>query len=362
MRPADVLDHKADLMARLTSPVVYSAWRGQVEMDIRWEGSDPNYPGSRREQMNRANAAAIITTLKTDLPEAECFYVNEDMATLVQYAATQLDETDRFRRLMLPSRSGIVRFEKGIPWQDVRGKKMILSWAVWGPILATDSRHDVGEPTEWTHFWLFNDHFDEPDQIAHELFTDSRERAVKRGWRPEEGVAWARQTFGRWGFMGGEYLSENERLGPAMREPDEEKMAEVLADGDTPTAYTNPKRVLHALWMLLGQTVTRTDDAHLDRPVRKRAMKARIPARVTVVRLRNVETHRAPGESLVEWNHRWVVRGHPAWRACGPNHPQAELYPGTADKYRCRVWIAPFVKGPEDKPLIKNEKVYALVR
>jgi hypothetical protein len=352
VRPAEVLDHKADLMVRLQDPRVYQGFRDQTEMDMRWEDGDGNLVEITRErrERNRSNAAAIISTLKAVLPEAECFHVSEDMVRLVQFAATQLDQTDRFQRLMLPTRSGIVRFEGGLPWVDVRGKQLRLSWAVWGPITARYySRHDVGEPNEWTHFWLFNDQIDEPDSIAQEMFQKAGEARV-------------RQVFGRWGYMGGEFLADGERLGPAMRNPTEAKMAEILADGEVPSAYTNPSRLMCALWFLLGQTITQTDEAHLDRAVRKRAGKARIPARVTVIQLRNIESRRAPGESLVEWNHRWIVRGHPAWRACGPDHPLAELYPGATDKYRCRVWIAPFEKGPKDKPLIINEKVYSLSR
>lgn len=353
MRAPEMLDHKADLMVRLQDPRVYTSWRSQVEMDIRWESAGgAHLPLTKeREAHNRANAAAIITTLKEDLRDTECFHVNEEMSLLVQFAATQLDETDRFTRTLLPTRSGIVRFEKGIPWTDVRGKKMILSWAVWGPILAQSSRHDTGEPTEFTHFWLFNDHFDEPDQIARELF---REFATKGGEN------FARQVWGRWGFIGGEYLAEGQRLGPPMRLPDDDKIAEVLADGDTPTAYSNPTRILQALWILLGQTITHAEDAHIDRARRKRTGKMGIPARVSVIQLRRTESRPAPGESLVEWSHRWGVRGHWAWRHCGPGHDYAqEVEPG---RFMCRVWIAPYVKGPEGKPLIVTEKVYALHR
>jgi hypothetical protein len=363
VRAPEILDHKADLMTRLQNPDVYRSWRGQVEMDIRWEDQSGPVPlNDQRRASNRSNAAAIITTLRDCLPEAECFHVNEDMTALVQFAATQLDESDRFRKLMLPSRSGIVRFEGGIPWTDVRGKSMRLSWAVWGPILARHGRHDVGEPDEYTHFWLFNDHFVEPDEIAHELMHDFEERGRRSGWAPGEGVAQARRIWGRWGFMGGEYMSEGERLGPAMRVPPEAKMAEILDSGGVPHNYTNPRRLLHALWLLLGQTITQTDEAHLDRSRRKRAGRAGIPPRVTVVQLRNVESRRSEGETYVEWSHRWIVRGHPAWRQCGPNHPLAEPYPDDPTKFRVRVWIAPFQKGPADKPLVLTEHVYALHR
>jgi hypothetical protein len=352
---AEVLDHKADLMARLNDPHVYASWREQVALDIRWEDSTGPVPITpAREQQNRSNAAAIITTLKSDLPEAEAYHVSRDMVTVIQYAATQLDETDRFNRMILPSRSGIARFDGGIPWTDVRGKKMRLSWVVWGPILGQYQRprHDAGEPMEFTQFWMFNDHFDEPDQVAEEMFAEFRAR---------DGEEFARRVWGRWGFMGGEYLTEGQRLGPAMRVPDDAKMAEVLADGDTPTAYTNPTRLMQAFWMLLGQTITVTSDAHLDRARRKRAGKAKIPDRVTVVQLRRTEgQRRSDGETLVEWSHRWLVKGYWNWYHCGPDHPQAqEVEPG---KFMCRLWIAPQVRGPKDKPLVVTDKIYALHR
>lgn len=349
-----MLDHKADLMVRLDDPVVRSAWRDQTMADMRWEGQDltNRFPNARREQINRSNALAIIDTLWHAVPEAECFHVNKDMTALVQFAATQLDQTDRFHKLMLPTRSGLVRFEGGIPWTDVRGKQLRLSWAAWGPILAQPSgpsRHDVGEPDEHTHFWMWNDQLTEPDEIAEDCFRDFSEDRI-------------RGLFGRWGFMGGEYIAEGQRLGPAMRIPGEEKMAEVLSEGDVPHEYTNPVRLMHALWMLLGQTVTRAEVEIPDRARRKRAERAGIPARVTVVQLRNIESGRSEGESLVEWQHRWVVRGHPAWRHCGPNHPLAEEHPDRPGEYRCRVWIAPYTKGPDGAPLIITDKVYALHR
>lgn len=354
MHAAEMLDHKVDLLTRLEDPRVYASWRHQVELDIRWEDRrGRNLPTTdERQKHNRSNAAAIITTLKGDLPEAECFHVSEEMSLLVQFAATQLDETDRFERTLLPTRSGIVRFEKGIPWTDVRGKKMILSWVVWGPIQATYGKRDTGEPTEFTHFWLFNDHFDEPDQIAHELFSQF-------GTEADDMNSFARKVWGRWGFIGGEYLAEGQRVGPAMRIPEDEKIAEVLADGDTPTAYSNPSRILQALWMLLGQTITLSEDAHIDRARRKRTGRMGIPARVTVIQLRRTEGRRNDGESLVEWSHRWGVRGHWAWRHCGADHPYAQVVDG---KIMCRVWIAPYIKGPEGKPLVITDKVYALHR
>ena len=51
------------------------------------------------------------------------------------------------------------------------------------------------------------------------------------------------------------------------------------------------------------------------------------------------------------YSHRWVVRGHWRWQACGKGRKDRRL-----------TWISPHVKGPEDAPLIEVEQVAKLVR
>jgi hypothetical protein len=378
MRAPEMLDHKADLMVRLDDPRVRAVWRQQVLMDMVKSDTereaadvagavdnDPQhiwavtkhpsvkFKNGLSPESARGNSAATVEGLRHSLAEAECFHVNEDLTSLVTYAASQLDDLDRLDRSILPTRSGIARFEGGLPFQDVRGRKMRISWAAWCPVLyrtQSQDKHDVGEPDECTLLFLFNDHREEPDDIYRMLLREQN----------AEGRARYERAFGRWGFIGSEYVMDGVRLGPAFAEPSEAKRAEVLADGDTPQGYTNSIRLMHAFWLLLGQTVSLSTEAQIDRARRKRTGRMGIPHRVTVVQLRRTEGSRAEGESLVEWSHRWVVRGHWAWYHCGPDHPQAqEVEPG---RFMCRLWRAPFVKGPKDKPLVVTEKVYALHR
>lgn len=55
---------------------------------------------------------------------------------------------------------------------------------------------------------------------------------------------------------------------------------------------------------------------------------------------------------MIEWSHRWIVRGH--WR----HQPYG---PRDNPSYEWR-WINPYIKGPEDAPLAMNEHVYKLAR
>lgn len=359
MIPSEVLDHKADLLTRLeTTPQLRRAWSAQVAMDIQ-RPFGAHQEAIQDEQVSRSQGAAIIEALRICLPEAEAFHVNRELGHLVTYAASQLDELDRIDRTVLPSRSGIARFEEGLPFTDVRGRKMLISWAIWCPVLVQYARPrgDTGEPFEATVLYLFNDHFEEPDEIYSLMFKDGG--AKNLGYDPIE-VRELDRLLGRWGFIGCNNLFDGMRLGPAMMQTNPEHHARILADGDTPHAYTNPLRLLHAFWLLLGQTVTTTEPAQISGRRRKKANLHGIPPRVTVIQLRRTEGSRGDGETLVEWSHRWVVRGHWAWYHCGPNHPYAqEIEPG---KFMCRLWRAPFVKGPANKPLITPEHVYALHR
>jgi hypothetical protein len=73
---------------------------------------------------------------------------------------------------------------------------------------------------------------------------------------------------------------------------------------------------------------------------------------VKIIELRTLKRPGCPdGESDIEWTHRWIVRGH--WR---------EQWIPSRNAHEPR-WIAPYVKGPEDKPLVVADKtVYAVVR
>jgi hypothetical protein len=359
MRATEILDHRADLLARMSDPTVREIWIGQVAQDAmdtareesRRRGDDTFVGSGWGEEEAKSNGAANIRSLWRALEEAEAFHVSQDLTTLVVYAASQLSEVDRVDRSLAPTRSGLARFEGGIPFTDVRGKKLRISWIAWGPVLAQfRGRHDVGEPEEITATWMWNDHYDERDEIGDEM----EGLFGPLGW--EE----TRRVLGRWGFIGAGVMVEGARLGPAWIDPDETKAEEVIAAEGIPQQFTNSTRLIHAFFLLLGQTVTSSRTEIPDRPRRRRAEKAKLPARVTVVSLRNLEATRAPGESMVEWSHRWPVRGFWRWQVCGQDHDLAqELEPG---KWRARIWIAPHVKGPPDKPLIVSDKVYSVHR
>lgn len=99
-------------------------------------------------------------------------------------------------------------------------------------------------------------------------------------------------------------------------------------------------RLLLSIVSALGHRLTRFDE-----PVTAgRGERRRIHRDLPGLRVLNLSTGatvaRTEGSGSVEWQRRWMVRGH--WRL-QPYGPQKSL--------RKPIWIDPYVKGPEDKPL-----------
>jgi hypothetical protein len=119
-------------------------------------------------------------------------------------------------------------------------------------------------------------------------------------------------------------------------------------------AVEETTRFVSTLWLLLQQKVAVKRVTIANRATRRRAEKAgdSVLPTVTVIELRRpISQQESEGSGgPVEWSHRWMVGGH--WRN--------QYYPSTGG--HLPMWIAPYVKGPEDKPLVVKDRVYAWVR
>lgn len=128
-----------------------------------------------------------------------------------------------------------------------------------------------------------------------------------------------------------------------------DNVQEVRAAEEGP--FFNIFGLLLTAWLLMQQTLARTEQMEPDRPTRRRLRRIGAePGSVRVITLRRPKSSSEPGESDREYHHQWIVRGH--WR--NHWHPKRQVHRP--------VWIAPHIKGPEGAPLIGGEKVYALKR
>lgn len=333
MGAAEILDIQAMLLERLTAPRSGFAKMILSQMSYNHDGS--------RAPMGERNI--FVENLISTLRIAEVYHVSKDMTPLIQWAASQLDETDQFTREMAPSEFGLVRFEEPLIMNDAQGKVMKANLLVWSPFHIADPAADK---RSGTIFYYLNDLHD-PDDYGEELFEDySREELISK--------------FCRYMVSGWEYDHEHMRLGPAFVWPDEASAARLLREGVIPSRTTNMTRQFYAFWLLTQQTITRRKDAVIPRPFARRAKRMGLPPRVSIIHLRHEsEPGEGLGETNVRWAHRWIVRGKWQWRACGQDHPYAQPY---EKGWHCRVWIASYVKGPKHLPLVQSTKVYSLDR
>lgn len=356
MRADQILDCQADLVQRLEDVPLFARFVAGVLGEA--------HIGQRqftRAELER-NARGMIDVLHGSAKRGLAYRVTPDMSLMIEHVASQLDDTDVFSPDLAPSPAGVVLFERPLPLVDARGRTMLIHWLVWGRALTVDAATGRTMPPSVAAFH-FNDHLLQPDVIA--------EGYIHK--RPE-----IRRIAGRWGFIGANIERPGDTVGSAQLPLPPETAARVLADGDTPSPFTNTTRYLHALWFLLGQTVTSLEDEYVGRAARKRMGRIGLPDRVTVVTLRRGSGNRSEGESLVEWSHRWVVRGHPRWQPYGSSRAdhdhelgpvEVELahsvrrctHPG-CDHRVVRIYIAPYVKGPDDKPIVITDKIYNLSR
>lgn len=115
-------------------------------------------------------------------------------------------------------------------------------------------------------------------------------------------------------------------------------------------------RLFAALMCFLGQRIFVTSTERAERHARRRleAQGWTHEPLIRVVQLRRTERsgyQSHEGTEPVDWSCQWVVRGH--WRQ--------QWFP--SKKANAPIWITPYVKGPEDKPLkAPRTTVFAVVR
>lgn len=334
MNPRDALAQQDLLRTNLTKPG-HHAYLQHFSEDVYRKKAAPLVVGSDGKPDGRALAAYLINILEV----AETFYVSADMADVAAFASKTLDDLDRFAHDLWPTDFGFLTFQRGLITQDVWGKPVSFKAMTW-------SRRSHGGHAG-TLVCTFSDMDDERDSLN--LQTTSKERDEMA---VDLGRLLLSHTF---------WIADDMRVGPA-ESPTPKGYERFGDEGDAlATTATNNVRLILALLMLLGQTVAVTTKHDLRPSNPKRARKMKVPGQVTVITLRHAkESKQQEGESRVEWTHRWLVRGFWRNQSVGPNYPQAvEVGPG---KYRARIWVAPFIKGPQGAPIVQSRKVNSLTR
>lgn len=111
--------------------------------------------------------------------------------------------------------------------------------------------------------------------------------------------------------------------------------------------------VFAAFWRLIQQPFVSRISETLDRGSQRRlARGAVLPATTTMITIRKSPSRHADGGEggPVDWQHRWLVRGH--WRQ--------QWYP--SQQRHAPLFIPPYVKGPDDKPFEAKGRIFDVKR
>lgn len=252
---------------------------------------------------------------------ADPIWVSEEMCDIVDAARQDFQpEPLLWDDFIVPT--GFLYFARPLIMDDRRGTKVSVGAISWCPanFPSKPGEPDAAEGDDWgMAFGMFSSSR-APEDAFH---ADHLEMIAKAGACELVPLHFVPVRFG-------------DELGEAGDFDDDQEYA----------AANEWWRTIQATLRLMQQRVAVSTETPLPRPDRRRAERAGFAQTdVLVITLRRPSGHGSePHESSVDWTHRWIVGGH--WRN--------QWYPAT--KTHRQIWISPYVKGPEDAPLVVKKR------
>jgi hypothetical protein len=405
MKPTEALDIRANFKSRCTD----ARWREVIKTNIMLSSGAKFYQGNLVSIHHQDEDADLrekaIDVYVDDIIRAgisgECFFIKEEMTDLVLFASEKLDETDLFDPTLAPTDKGFAYFEKPVPLTDVRGRKLLINILTWEKIFHPETGNFQTTISCW------NDTARTPDEVALELMSH-KDKGYRNFVRELGRFQWIKsQSINSGTIVGAKQLELSEKELQAIRDTTfknsygvadkdiyEVPITKELIDkainnpaernretGDALqkalgynklsdeeweeyksrmiTNPTNLVRILHSYWLLMSQTLVEQSKETGDRTQRRRLEREKCPTDVIVVQFRKRKYVNERGEETeeskkIDWSHRWIVGGHWRW--------QPYKDPASGGEIKKRIWISPYVKGPEDKPLVAKSKVFVLAK
>ena len=276
---------------------------------IRWLNTDAAALFDRLEAADGQDRGALAQEAKRSLETAETYYWSPPICDVIAHTAATIPDWTLLPEL-LPSPAGWFYFARPLPFPSRENTSVRISAISW-------ARHE--ECVFFIVWWRLDD------------MGKFRVCGLPMGAHP-------------WGWR---------------RSAEQCRQLSAL-DYDSPddTGLRNGRDELNIIatcMAFLNQRILITPQQRAERHAVKRLERdgwTHEPL-IRVVELRRKASQSRPSDDpkTVEWSHQWVVSGH--WR---------QQWYASLQRHQ-PIWIMPFVKGPEDRPLkAPRSKVFAVVR
>jgi hypothetical protein len=291
--------------------------------------------GFQQERYPQMPAGLVRSVTANTLVRADPIYVSDDVMTLWEKAAETF-KLEKLLRTDLVVPAGFAVLPRPFKMRDMHDKLVKYRVLAWLPVSQRET-YDWDQGAEGQGVWItllsnvndVDDYWEEGASAAGGVDGKTiREASLQMGHE--------------WSLMHGS---------PIMFDTDPTKGYIIDADGNVIEGEDKDKANqiyghIQCFWRLMSQLVITPEP--LPRQARRQRERAKRISTVKILKLRRTRhrmEHDGEGPGI-EYTHRWVVEGH--WR----NQP----YGPKNDRYYRQIWIAPYVKGPEDKPLVVKQR------
>jgi hypothetical protein len=310
------MEARTDLWNQLQNP----EWMRLTAGWVRTAAGETHTPDDNVPAVLDGFVAGIHTAIRL----GETFAVSPDIGVMLADAAPTMPSYT-ITAADAPAPAGFVHFTGGLVTPDCNGDRIVVRAMTWASQMVVFGGED---PTPGFVGAVLTDPLDERDSSSHVYRTDPDMVAGLRRPGMRAATHWSPISIIVW--------QHGQPFDMGRDRTDHVSLA-----------------VLAALWRFVREPYVSDDAERASRPVAKRASRAGVepsPLRVVRLRRRAGEHPVGSGSQRSAYSHRFIVSGH--WRN--------QWYPSLGD-HRPR-YIAPYVKGPDEAPVMVRDTIFTVDR
>lgn len=315
-----------DIVLRYKEPKIRETWLDGLVGDRSLQG---------RDTLLQQAHNILSNLVDENLP---LIWTSPEVTRQISEIAKEVERPERIRDLCLPGPDGMIWFGESLKNADGSGAITALSWSL---ISVVD---DYGSDTDSFGDLLF---------VTAWIVTESilnLEWQHQHGYQEDIELDWALKAAGDVLPFEFQALGDN-GLGDA--DPRLQIFEDVWAEDTNDWC----RLVIAVAAWCAGNAEVAEEPVYTGRPERRRAQRSGLnpDRRVNVIKMRQLEgtgdaNSKTTGNGSPLKN-RHAVRGHMRNQPYGPGRSR-----------RRQIWIAPYVKGPQEAPLVKVQKLWNLDR